>query len=322
MSQDKSVASQFELYLQRSDLRPSSIRFKRMALAHFLRAFGDLAVETVTPAIAEDYRMVLTKGRSKVSVNGYLANFKPFWVWLHKHGLIASNPFDAVRLFRITESKRSTFTAQELSQMLRVASRLWRIRTCFGLLGCRRGEMLNVVVRDINLSAPHPHILLSPKTATTNTWSWQIKDHAMRMVALPERMSFEDVVIELHNDVVAEIEQLPESQPYLCLETRYWQKLIRLQSEAILTDIHAADPTGNFQRMFRNLQRRAGLRELRRFHELRAAFITKMIENTDLSRAAEAAGHSSVETTRRYHRFTEMSLVADMGRIAEQCYKT
>ena len=72
--------------------------------------------------------------------------------------------------------------------------------------------------------------------------------------------------------------------------------------------------------MFRRLQERAGIRETRRFHELRAAFATSMIDKFGLSRAADLLGHSSVETTRKYDRKTQLSLVAEATYVASKAY--
>jgi integrase len=312
----------FELYLARSDLRPASIRFKRRALQYFVEWFGDMPVGAMNLAIAEDYKTLLAKGRSKRTANGYLANFKPFWGWLYKRGLITSNPFGDIRLYRITELERKTFTLNELGSLQRLASRLWRVRICLGLLGCRRGEVLNLVVRDLTWSASESYILLSPKKATPYTWPWSLKDHAVRMVALPERMNFCGVTVELHRDIMRLIDDLRDGQPYICLQEKYYKKLMNWQHNKTLTDIHTADPTGNYQRSFRKLQEKAGISPTKRFHELRASFTTRMIPKIGLERTADALGHSSVEITRQYDRRSQKSLVAEIGRVAENCYQT
>lgn len=317
-----SLASCFEVYLERSDLRPASVRFKRKALAYFLEWFDDIPVGCVTAAKAEDYRKLLAKGRSKRSANGYLANFKPFFGWLLRHGAIRSDPFYGLRLYRITELKRETFKARELSWMIRLASRLWRVRICCGLLGMRRSEVLNLTIREINFSGPQAHILLTPKTKTDTTWPWGLKSHACRMVALPEAMRFEDFTVQLHRDIVRLQEDIPAEQPYICLERKYYDRLMNRQRDGKLTDVHSADPTGNMQRAFRYLQRDAGVSPPKRFHELRAAFATKMIVEGGLEQAAKALGHSSVEITRRYDRRTQESLVAEIGRLAVNFYQT
>lgn len=331
---EQKVSKLYELYLSRSDLRPSSIRFKRRALGYFVKWFGDIPAGRVDSAIAEDYRTMLLsvpdprtgRKRKKSAANGYLANFKPFWEWLLRHGRITDNPFYGLRLFRITKGRRETFTANELSRLMKVSDQTWRVRNCCGLLGMRRGEMLNVQVCDIKLSSPHPHILLCPKKASGDTWPWEVKDHAIRYVALPERMYFDDIVIRLHDDIRQRAGKI--SWPYLNLEERYYKKLIMWQkfgkpaNSKTTFEEDTLDPTGNFQRMFRALQKRAGIRHLKRYHELRAAFATAMIDQGGLDKAAEAMGHSNVQTTRMYNRKSEMSLVEDMGRIVEKCYQT
>ena len=190
---------------------------------------------------------------------------------------------------------------------------------CFGLLGMRRGEVLNVTDCDIKLSNP-PHILLQPKKATKDTWPFDLKDHATRYVALPEKMYFDDVVVSLHKDVQ---ELMRQPWPYITVEERYYKKLIQWQRDNRPGfEEDCLDPTGNFQRMFRALQKQAGVTPTKRFHELRAAFATKMIDGYGLDQAAKALGHSNVQTTRMYNRKSEMSLVQDMGKIAEKCYQT
>jgi len=309
----QSLTSAFELYLARSDLRPASVRFKKQALAYFVKWFGDLPVEKVTTAIAEDYRtMLATEGRSKSCANGYLANFRPFFSWLWRHGRINDNPFDSVPAFKLTEHPKETFTPYELGRLLKVADDFWRIRICLGLLGCRRGEMLAIVVSDVHLDDPHPHVLLSEKKATATTYGWGIKDHAIRYIALPPVMQFEGVSVELHRLIRERIASLPANQPYLCLEDKYAKRC------AGKDDI--ADPTRNMQRAFRRLQRRAQVEPMKRFHELRAAFATAMIDFQGLSRAADALGHASTQTTRRYDRKSRMSLIADMSLMAQKCY--
>lgn len=308
----QSIASLFELYLARSDLRPASIRFKKQALRYFVEWFGDLPVGEITPAIAEDYRTLLAKGRSKCAANGYLANFRPFFGWLFRHGRIKSNPFDGIDAYKLTERNRDTFSPNDLSRLLSVSDDLWRMRICLGLLGCRRGEMLNVTVRDIFLDAAEPHILLSPKKAGGNTWAWDLKNHSVRYIGLPPVMQFPGIAVELHKLIVRRIEELPNDQPYVFMETKYFRKHIGKD--------WIPDPTGNFQRMFRTVQKRAQIQPIRRYHELRAAFATAMITDVGLSRAADLLGHASTQTTRKYDRKSMMSLVANVNRVASNCY--
>ena len=309
----QSIASCFPLYLARADLRPSSVRFKEQALKYFLKWFGDLPLDQVTSAIAEDYRTLLaTEGRSKSCANGYLANFKPYFVWLQRHGRIAVNPFAGVRLYKLAERQKETFTRTELVRLLIVSDDLWRIRICLGLLGCRRGEMLALVVSDVHLDPPKPHVLLSEKKASPHSYAWVVKNHAIRYVALPEVMRFDGLTVELHRLIRERVASLPSDQPYVCLDDKYARKCF---GRSVVYD-----PTANFQRMFRCLQRRAQIPNLRRYHELRAAFATAMIDAHGIARAAKALGHARIETTRAYDRKSELSLITDINKMAETCY--
>ncbi len=319
------LSDKHELYLSRMDLRPSSKRFKNRALKHFIHYFGDMDADKVTTEHAEEFRRLLAIGRSKRAANGYIANFKPFWVWLHLHGHILKNPFLGLRLYRITKPERTTFSADELSKMLKFASQLWRVRICFGLLGMRRGEMLNVTECDIKMETNQPHIILQKKKATDRTWPFDLKDHANRYVALPEKMVFADIIVYLHKDVKALMNKMC---PYICLEEKYWLKLLKWQKkgkpEGSKTPFEEdiLDPTGNFQRMFRNLQKKAGIKQTKTYHELRATFATKMIENCGLKRTSVAMGHSSPKTTMGYDRSSEMSLVESISKATSECYQT
>jgi len=309
----QSIASCFELYLGRADIRPATLRFKRQALRYFVEWFGDMPIGDVAPAVIEDYRTLLAKeGRSKRTANGYMAVFRPFFGWLRRHGRIALNPFDGVSQYKLTDRPKETFTPAELGRLLKVSDDLWRIRICLGLLGCRRGEMLNVVSTDIHLEETVPHILLSPKVPGPNTWGWELKDHAIRYVALPQIMQFDGAAVDLHGLIRVRLQELPLGTPYAFLEARYCKRHVG--------ETWVPDPTGNFQRMFRQVQKHATVTPARRFHELRAAFATVMIGAVGLSRTADLLGHASVQTTRGYDRHSEMSLLSEISLVAQKCY--
>jgi hypothetical protein len=206
---------------------------------YFLEWFGDMPVGRVTPAIAEDYRSLLAKGRSRRSANTYLGNFKPFFTWLFRHGRINGNPFDGIGLYRVTILPKETFSPDELSRLMQVSNRLERTQNCLGLLGMRRGEMLNLRRENIKLTAPKAHILLCPNKPDDKGWEWKIKDHAVRYVALPESMAFPDCVVNLHADLKVLIRQ---SWPYVCLDAESYKAIVRIWRDKMLRD----NPLANF----------------------------------------------------------------------------
>jgi len=316
------VSAMFSLYLERSDFRPATIEFKRRALGYFVEWFGDLPVGEVDVTVAGDYRTMLGKGRSKRSVQGYLNNFRPFWTWLVRHRYIDYDPFVDVRVTVDEEPQRETFTAYELGCLMRVATPLERIWGCLGLLGCRRGECLNILVRDVRFLKDVAYVELTPKKASKTTWPWGTKNHKLGTVALPEYMEFEDATVCLHDDIRNRIDQLyGRPDAYLCVPTERVEKLLAMQRLGTLTWEQIKDPCGNHPRKFRNWQRRAGITRTRRYHELRAAFATTMIGKVGLSRTADAMRHANVQQTRQYDRHDQLRLVATISQAARFAYR-
>lgn len=322
MSIAEPVSSMFSLYLERSDLRPASVEFKQRACRLFIGWFGDLPVGRVKSATAESYRAMLMKTRGQVSVQGYLNNFRPFWRWLHTNGYIEADPFAAVQV-RVDEvRRRDTFSAAELGLLMRVADALQRMQICLGLLGCRRGEMLNIQVRDVYLNHERPHVELTTKHRSEKTWPWGTKGHRTRLVAIPADMRFDGLTValasELHNRLMT-LRREPEA--YVCVPERYAQKLLDWQKRRPLKWGEIQDPTGNFARRFRALQRRAGIRTLRRFHELRAAFTTSLFDaNVPAARIMKIVGHTRIEQSLKYDRKSDFAMMSDVAQIAASAY--
>lgn len=315
------VSTMFALYLERSDFRPATIALKQRALEFFVEWFGDPPVRQVDATVAGDYLTMLMKGRSRSAARTYLDNFKPFWRWLLRRGYINREPFVDVTLRVDEERKRDTFTPAELSRLMLAATPLERIWGCLGLLGCRRGELLNILVRDVQFRKKVAYIELSPKKKSVSTWPWGTKNHKLGIVALPGCIEFDDTSVFLQEDVRNRIDQLHgRPDAYLCVPIKYTEKLLTLQSLGELTWDQIKDPCGNHPRMFQAWQRRAGITRPKRYHELRAAFATTMIQPLGLSRTADAMRHASVQQTREYDRTNQLSLVAEISRIAEHSY--
>ena len=319
----QSITSAFELYLSRADLRPNSVRLKKKALEMFVRWFGDLSVEAVTPAIAEDYKAMLAgDGRSRQAANVYLANFRPFWRRLRDHGRIDVDPFAHVSMYKVDRHPPKAFEAIDLERMAGHFDLLWRVRFCLGLLGCRRGEMLNVIVREFHLESHDSHIEIQSKARTDKTWRWGVKTYDVRYVGLPEVMTIGDKSIFLHSDIVRLMEALPADQPYLCLEPRYYQRMIKRHREDRLTDQDYNDPAINFNRLFRSKQKLAGILDTKRYHELRAGYVTAIAARHGIKAAADAAGIKSLQTAARYDRKTVMAIVSESNDLMQTAYKS
>ena len=317
----QAICSLFDLYLSRSDLRPLSVEFKRRALAYFVEWFGDLPIGQVTEAIGEDYRTLLAKGRSKNTANGYLSNFKPFFRWCHRHGRIAADPFLNVRLYKVSERGLNKFDCHELERLVKVCETpLSLARLGFGLVGCRRGEMFNIRREDIRLEDVQPHVLLSAKDDAKDGWEWVTKTHRLRYIALPDVIACGREFLPFHQAVR---ECMSISQPYPFVESKYYRHMMDLKAAGKLAASDIADPTGNFQRGFRRLQERAGIRPTKRYHDLRRTFGTAAVARYGLAKATMALGNATAEITRRHYDVeSPIAVVAEVSRMAQKCFGT
>ncbi len=294
--------------------------FKRRALRYLVEWFGDMPVGQVTPAMIEDYRALLAKGRSKGTANGYLSNLKPFFGWCRRHGWIEMDPFAEVRLFKVPQARLMKFDAAELERLVRVAigNPYWLARIGFGLVGCRRGETFNLRREELRLDESPPHILLAAKDNPADGWSWATKTYRLRFIAAPPVILCGRESLRFHEAIAG---CLAGGLPYVTIEPKYYERMMARRRDGTLSYTNISDPTGNWQRVFRRLQERAGIRPTQRYHSLRRTFGTAAVAQYGLAKATQALGNASAEVTRKHYNVNEeLAVVAEMGRMAAESY--
>jgi len=287
----QTVTMMFKLYIERSQLRESSIEIKSRAAELFVKWFGDLSIDKVGYGHAEDYRNLLLKERNTTSVNIYIQNFKSFWAWLVKRGYIDKNPFADIKMLPSGRQRIKPFTPDEIERILKVADNRWKAIVLLGLASMRRAEVLNLVVSDIYFDKDY--ICINPKKDTLYTWQWDIKNYCNEAIVLLPEMA--------RNLLLGLIEELPVKQPYVFLTPERYQGCMRLKLEGKLTHRIRNCPWGNFSRDFRNLQRRAKVIPTRRFHDLRGTFATTMSQYLSLTDVQRLMRHASSNTTAQYY---------------------
>jgi len=314
------VAELFARYLQRCNVSDGTLEVKRRAFRHFDRWYTGIKIDAVTPEIAEDFQCLLANGREPTTVNCYVATLKPFWQWLVRMQWIRLDPFRFIERLDVEDKIKATFTPEELDRMIRISDVRWRVLIGLGLLGLRRGEAMNLTVRDVFLG--DSHLMVTSKKRTDTTWPWRIKSNAERIVPLPEVMEVGNQNLTLVDDLVVLMETLPQCQPYICPRPGDYTRNMGKQKAGTLTYQDRCCPWGNFPRDFGKLQARASIQVPRRYHELRAAFATAMITKHDLSKARKLLGHQSVQTTERYNRYETLKIVAEANASLKNCYVT
>ncbi|MHC4604630.1 MAG: tyrosine-type recombinase/integrase [Planctomycetota bacterium] len=304
------VSQAFQVYLQKSDLADNSIELKSRAVDLFVKSFGNLPVEGITPEMAAEYKRLSAIGRSRSAANFYLANISPFFGWLDANSHIERNPFKGIRRFAAGRKVRLMFSGEEINRILVVADARWQtiVRlSCENSL--RRGEVLNVCRDDIDGKWLH----IQPKKQTARTWPWRIKNHAEALLLLSEPL--QDAITKL-------LVEVPLSQPYIVVEPKMYRKMIQLQNENSLGHRAMGCPFSNFNRSWRQLLKRAWVSPTKRFQDLRASFCTALLNGgMRLDEVSKVMRHSTIATTTQFYaRYDAAELAAKSQEIIEKYY--
>ena len=187
-------------------------------------------------------------------------------------------------------------------------SRLWQGRILLAKSAAlRRGEILNLTVRDVDFEAGT--ITIRPKKETRDTWRWVPKSKKVRVVPLAEAVA--KFLIKYIWGT------LPEKQPYFMLSAGRYRRIQEIRISGDLEDRIRRCPDENFSKPFDRIRRRAIVDE-GTFHDLRRTCITEWLENGLLPhKVKELAGHASIETTMKYYVATRRALI-DEAREASQ----
>lgn len=297
---EQSVTSLSVKYLERSKLRESSVEIYSRAIRWFVELSDDLDVRVIDYGHAEDFKTWLAKGRSESAANTYLRPIKAFFSWLARRRYVDRDPFDGIKLYIVAEKKFDIYSLDEIARMLKVADLRWQVIISLALNSMRQGEILNLVLSDIDFDKNL--ILVTPKKDTAYTWRWDIKDYNQAYIGLPACVV--PLLIELR-------EQLAERQPYINLTAgRYYRQMVRKQAGTLTHRLRNC-PWGNFNRDFKGLLERAHVKR-KRFHDLRSTFATvRYNDGYSLKELQYLLRHSSIQTTARYVRnLKEEKLVA------------
>jgi integrase len=136
----------------RADLAPNTIRSYQQALAHIIPALGHTRLSDLSPAIVERFTRGLATTRpaaaakARMVLGGALADAQ-------RLGLLATNPARLARPVPPTPNTFTVYTAAEVRRLLEAATteRLGAFIVCSAYLGTRRGELLGLRWRDVDL---------------------------------------------------------------------------------------------------------------------------------------------------------------------------
>jgi integrase len=269
--------------------KPSTLRDYRPNLeAHLLPAFGNQALEAVTPGLIDTWRGSLpglsnrTKNKLLIVMHGIFRRAQHVW------GLPA-NPVAAVEKYRQRSvGDIDVFSPEEVMALVRAAGSEQdaAIFMVAAFTGLRRGELLALRWRDVDFAGSVVRVRASYAAGELTT----PKSGKVRSVPMAP-------------DVASPLARLGGREHWTSDD-----------------DLVFAGEAGGYldgsalRRRYAAALSQAGLRPLR-FHDLRHTFGTRMIAKADIRRVQEWIGHADVQTTMRYLHYAprgdEAQLVAE-----------
>jgi integrase len=273
---------------------PGTMRGRRSEVrAHFLPAFGDLPLESVTTRDIERWRSglpdrlsVRTKNKLLTELGGIFKRAKRVW------GLPVNPVLDVEPLRERPRVDFEVYSPEEVLALVRFAASEQdaAIFLTAAFTGLRRGELIGLRWRDVDFQAS----VIRVRRAYSYGALTVPKSGKARAVPLAPEVA---------------------------------QALARLSTRPLWTgeeDLVFPGETGDFldgsalRRRYTVAQQLAGIKALR-FHDLRHTFGTRMIAVADIVRVKEWMGHADIETTMRYLHFAprpeDAALVAKAFRL-------
>jgi integrase len=282
-------------------------------MRHFIDAVGDIYVQDVSHRHGEKFiQACLDKGNSPATANKKVGCLKRQFQLAVIRGQLETNPLRYIKHIKVPTRKVRVFTDEECGRLLEAAqipSRVdapdWEHLLVVALCtAMRRGELLNTTWADIDFE--RLTISVSPKTDTTHTWEWRIKDSERRTLPLTREVA---ELLKVRRAGQAEL------HPYVFIPLARYQCIQEIRTQGKWTVEDGRCPVNNFNRGFCILLERAQI-ENGEFHDLRRTCLSRWLANglTEYD-VMQLAGHSEFSTTHRFYLAVRSDLI-DRARAA------
>lgn len=254
----------------------------------------------------------LDKGNSPATVAKKIRHIKRVFQLAVDRVQLEANPLKRVRQSKSPRRKVRVYGKDELDRIVRIAS-TWKggaMRCDLMVLlsattGMRRGELLNLCWQDIDFEKKT--IDVQPKSDTSHTWQWHVKDTDRRRLPLTE---------ELLKLLVVHQAQQPAGYPYVFIPPSPYDAIGQLRKQGKWSVQRGCNSLNNFTRQFELILKRAGI-ENGEFHDLRRTCLTEWFRQGMAEfDVMTLAGHANFETTRTFYLAIDGDGLLDRDRVA------
>jgi len=140
-------------YLEYSKNNKRSWTRDRQSIGHFLKHFKNKTLQQINPWIIEKYKSDRKKEVKPSTVNRDLGTLRNMLFKAVDWGMIESNPFKGVKLFKVSNINLRIISNEEFNLLYESSPLdLKPILLCAISTGMRRGELLNLKWNDTNLN--------------------------------------------------------------------------------------------------------------------------------------------------------------------------
>ncbi len=290
-----------------NQIRESSKNEMRIVAKDFIKEVGNLDFRKITLEHGEYYRQACyDRGNSPATILKKLRHLKRIFKLAVKRRQLDESPFEYIDLPKPRKKKIHIYSEDECKRLLKAANDYvaekdkkiyprWDIMILLAIeTGMRRGEIMNLCWGDIDFDSEE--IIITPKESTKETWEWKIKDYENRTLPLSKYLIH--LLAQLQSDS-------PVVHPYVFVpEDRYKfiQKRRRIKKDWGLV-CSRLDVLNNFTRQFEKIQKRASLKKIGMFHDLRRTALSRWFQKANLTEyeVMNLAGHSSFTTTHNFY---------------------
>ena len=272
----------------------STLKDQMRALDFFKEHIGDnILLEKITPRHAESFVSYrLNDGLAPATVNKDIRTLKSiFNLAIEPRGYLAegTNPFEKIKQRKLAEKPPKYVSLEEFVAIFEAANNIWW-RTFFSLAyttAGRRDELLNLTWSDIDFE--NRTVSFSPKEASTKILFWEPKDHEARIIPVSDEVILLLAKLQTESD---------EGNPYVFIKTKRLDHILfRREMGTWDSDFEIVN---NLLRSIEVVCKRAGV-EYFTPHDLRRSCITNWAKKLPIQTVQKLAGHSNMETTRKYY---------------------
>jgi len=250
-------------------------------------------LERVSPRHAESFvAKRLASGLATGTVNKDIRTLRGiFNLAIEPRGYLVegTNPFAKIKERRIAAKPPKYAPSEDLNKVFEACKNIWwkAFLTLAYTSAGRRDELLNLIWSDIDFE--NQNVGFFPKKASDTMLAWEPKDHESRVVPIPAE------AVQLLANLQTESE---EGNPYVFVPTGRWKHILKRRSEGTWQPDY--EIINNLTRSMETFCRRASV-EYFTPHDLRRSCITNWAKRLPIQTVQYLAGHSNIDTTRKYY---------------------